>query len=1033
MLAAGALQAQMLKIVSPEKNSVSLMTRQAVIVSGRPNTNVVLYANGAAVDSAAIRPDGVADFLNIPVLQGPVLFVVKSNNGVGESDSVKIHIAGEPTNIIIEPLNDNFVADGRSTAKFRVIATDKFGVVIPSTYFISLSVDSTVTLIADDNDPNQAGVQKSINNGVVEFEVKAPAQSTVATVKAAWGKVYAEQHIEFATPNVPLMIVGSADASATRLSTSGDLSQLKNKNNLDAGFHNSGRLAFYGRGTVWNKYLLTASFDNERRQRDRLFQDLDPDVLYSIYGDNSRVDYTAQTSNPFFVKLERNRSYMMFGDFNTGLHQNELARYDRTFTGVSGHYETRSEKLDAFATLTDRKVVQDEIRGQGISGFYFLGSSNVVPGSEKVRIEVRDKRHNEIILSRIDKARFGDYEIDYTQGTLFFKQPIASIDQSGNPTYIVVSYESQGGFAESYVAGGQAEKEIAKGLTLGATAVTEERKPTNYTLYGANARYQYTNRFNASAEFAHGADLENAGSAWKIEAGGSPVERMQLKSYFRKVENGFVNQTAGAGGTGEIGSTKYGVGGIYDGLFETKLAADYYRSEQSSGNANVIVNSLSGGIERKLFDFASLSLRAENLAYESRRTDTSVTNNRQSTLVNGKMTVRATERLNITGEYEHSFSETKNQEAKPSSGAVGLEYRVLDNVTVSAQQRFYLNNGSTSVFGIGSNVGYGTTVTGRYEIGNGINGRRNQASIGLKNTTKLTDDLTSNIQFERTRALDRNFVEAQTNDNDALSLGFEYLPKKTYKATIKGEIGKTAQSFRRNLTFGGDIRIANDFTLIDKFTYYEEDRNQPQVVNNTFSDGTLSLNQIGVGIGSGLMKRMDNAIGLAYRPIDVDWLNAIGKYQKKMEFNGLVSPQTSSNVDIISLHTFIEPFGGMEIGTKYAMKYATEEAYGLTASTITDFYLVRAEYNLRWNGFDVAAEYRILNSRIVNQANSNSIKNGYSAEVGYVAFENIHVGVGYNFVGTEDKDLVSKDYWSAGPFVSFRMKFTEKILNMFNK
>ncbi|MBI2429526.1 MAG: hypothetical protein HYV29_12180, partial [Ignavibacteriales bacterium] len=620
----------------------------------------------------------------------------------------------------------------------------------------------------------------------------------------------------------------------------------------------------------------------------------------SIYGDNSRVDYTAQTSNPFFVKLELNRSYVLFGDFNTSFSQNELARYDRTFTGVNGHYETRSEKVDMFATLTDRKVVQDEIRGQGISGYYFLGSSNVVSGSEKVRVETRDKRHNEVIISRIEKGRFGDYEIDYVQGTLYFKQPVPSIDQNGNPIYIVVSYESQGGFANSYVAGAQGEKRIIDGLTVGASAVTEERKPTNYSLFGFNTRYTLGNTLMANAELAHGSDVANSGSAWKLELGGSPVERMQLKSYFRKVESGFVNQTAGAGGSAEIGSTKYGVGGSYDGLYETKLVADFYRTEQSSGNADVFVNSITGGAERKITEFASLAFRVENLQYVSERKDSMVTgkpltDERQSTLLNAKTTVRASSRINVTGEFEHSISNSAKEEVKPSSGAVGVEYRMFDNVTLSAQQRFYLNNGSTSVFGIGSDVGYGTTVTGRYEIGNGISGRRNQASIGLKNTTKLSEELTSNLQFERTRALDRNVAEAATNDNDALSLGFEYLPKQSYKASIKGEVGKNTQSLRRNLVFGGDIRIANDFTLIDKFSYYEENRVQPQVANQSFADGTLSANQIGSGIGSGLIKKLDNAIGVAYRPVDFDWLNAIGKFQKKVEFNGLVAPQRADH------------------------------------------------------------------------------------------------------------------------------------------
>lgn len=1009
-----------------------MLTRQAVIISGAPGVKIVLRANGAVIDTGVVRVDGIYDFLNIPVVAGPVTFTVTSITGMPEVDSVLIHIAGEPSSIELTMENKKLFADGKTKVSVKGIVKDKFGIAIPSSYLISLASD-TVQLLAQDADPNQGGLQLQIDKGVISFEILAPQSALLSTITANWGAVKTQKEIEFNTPVVPLMIVGSANAEGAQLSTSGSLTGLQNEHSLDAGLHGAARLAFYGRGTVWQNYLMTASFDNERRQKDRLFRDLDPDVLYSIYGDNSKVDYTAQTSNPLFLKLERNRSYAMFGDFNTAFTKSELARYDRTFTGINSHFENRSTNADAFVTVTDRKVVQDEIRGQGISGYYFLGSSNVVPGSEKVRIEIRDKRHNEVIINRAEKARFGDYEIDYVQGTLFFKQPVAGIDQNGNPIYIVVSYESQGNTATNYVVGGQAEHQILNGWKAGITAVTEERSPKNYTLLGLNTHYAIGNTFATSLELASGSDVNTSGSAWKIDVSGSPMERMQLKSYFRKVEAGFVNQTLGAGGAAELGSTKYGGGILYDGLWETKLSSDFYSSEQKSGTSNVFVTSIIGGVERKVTERANVQLRLENLKYQNEHLDTNLTETNQSTLISGKASYRVTDRLNMTGEYEQSLSNSTATQIKPSSGTVGAEYRILDNATLSVQQKFYVGAGGSTIFGIGSDLGYGTSMTAKYEIGSGINGQRNQASIGLKNVTKLTDELTSNIQYERTRALDRNLAEAKTSDNDAFSLGLEYLPKKNYKTSIKGEWAKNSQAIRRVLTFGGDVRFANDFTAIDKFTYFEEARIQPQSSTNTFADGTLSANQIGSGLASGLMKKFNNALGLAYRPVNFDWLNAIGKYEKKIEFNGVVAPQSSYNVDILSLHTFIEPIIGLEIGTKYAMKYATEEAYGLTASTITDLYLVRAEYDLRWNNFDVAAEYRILNSRIVDQANSNTIKNGYSAELGYVLFKNFHVAAGYNFVGTADRDLVGRDYWSAGPFISLRMKFTEKILEYFQK
>lgn len=1031
MLATTSVNAQVF-ISEPKEGAMSQFTSQFLSGVGPTGLRVVLYVNGIALDTTTIRPDGVFEFNGAIVPPGPVQFMVEVKNPIGQvmKATRNIHVYGPVDSVIVNMPNAGVRADGRTRIDVTASVVDKWGKKIPNGYFVTVESDSLLIDLKD-VDPNTPGIQVRLVNGEVQLPVVAPKNAGIYSLKVRASDVTTTVHTEFNTPIESLMLVGSANVNASYLSTSGDLSELKNKDLLDNGFHNDGRLALYGRGSVWGDYLLTASYDNTRRG-DRLFQEVDPDVLYGIYGDNSTVDYTAQSNNPFFVKLERNRSYAVFGDFNTSLSLNELARYDRTFNGAKAHYESTKDNADVFVTLTDRKVVQDEIRGQGISGYYFLGKSNIVMGTEKVRIETRDKRQNQIIISRAEKGRYGDYEIDYNQGTLFFKQPIPSIDSDGNPVYIIVTYEAITKTVTdySYVMGVQGEKEIATGLRVGGTAVLDKSN-NDFTLLGTHARYEIAKGFGMSGEFAKGFDnLNSGGNAWKVDANGSPIEKLTMKSYYRKVEAGFMNQTMGAGGlSGESGSTKYGVSAAYDGIANTKLTTEFYQTIQPTNGANATISSMQATADRSFGDIATIGTRVENVSYETPLDTVS----RQSTLVALRGTLRPADRLNLIGEYEQSISSSVAEQVKPSSATIGAEYRIINPVTLSFNQKFYGNGANASVFGVNTNLGYGTTAMGTYQIGNGISGQRNQYSIGLKNTTKITDELTSNIAVERTRALDRNIVEVKTNDNDAVSLGFEYVPQASYKAAIKGELGKNQQSIRRNMTFGGDIRIANDFTLIDKFSYYEEESTKPQAAGNTFADGTLGSTQIGNALNSGVMKKLNNAIGLAYRPVNFDWLNAIGKYEKKVEFNGLVEPSTSYNVDIMSLHMFVEPIIGLEIGTKYALKLATDEAFGLSASTVTDFYLIRAEYDLRWNNFDVAAEYRVLNSRIANQANSNSIKNGYSAEVGYVAFENIHVGVGYNFVGTEDRDLVGKDYWSAGPFVSFRMKFTEKILNLFNK
>jgi hypothetical protein len=184
-----------------------------------------------------------------------------------------------------------------------------------------------------------------------------------------------------------------------------------------------------------------------------------------------------------YAKVERDQSYALFGDYTTLVTRNEFSAYNRAFTGAKIHAEQKEFVADLFGTVTNRKVVQEELRGQGISGYYYLQQNNVVTGSERVRIEVRDRFHSEVIITRKDKARYSDYEIDYIQGSLYFKQPIPSLDDQNNPVYIVVSYEAIANTSDNLVLGGAAELRAIDNLTLGATAVVESRTPgTTYSL-----------------------------------------------------------------------------------------------------------------------------------------------------------------------------------------------------------------------------------------------------------------------------------------------------------------------------------------------------------------------------------------------------------------------------------------------------------------------------------------------------------------------------------------------------------------------
>ena len=128
--------------------------------------------------------------------------------------------------------------------------------------------------------------------------------------------------------------------------------------------------------------------------------------------------------------------------------------------------------MSGFAARTDTGLVQDELQGDGTSGLYHLSRSPIVIGSDKLRIEIRDRFEITRVVDTRELSRFIDYDLDYERGTVFFKEPVPSRDQNLNPVFIVADYEVRTGGEDETAAGVRvATKLAADKLELGASAV----------------------------------------------------------------------------------------------------------------------------------------------------------------------------------------------------------------------------------------------------------------------------------------------------------------------------------------------------------------------------------------------------------------------------------------------------------------------------------------------------------------------------------------------------------------------------------
>jgi hypothetical protein len=277
-----------------------------------------------------------------------------------------------------------------------------------------------------------------------------------------------------------------------------------------------GRLAFYVNGKVSEKWRLTASADTREgpvedlfsnfldKSPESLFRRIDPDNYYPTFGDDGVVEETAPTLGKFYVKLNQGENYGMWGNFKVGYLGNELAHVDRGLYGANAHYGSvastsfgeRRYAIDGFAAEPGTVSSYEEFRGTGGS-LYFLHHQDILAGSERVRIEMRDKDSG--IVTGVVNLRPGmDYDIDYLQGRVLLSEPLSSTADdnllvrssglSGDQAYLVTRYEYTPGFDEldAVAIGGQGHYWFNDHVRVGLTANTNEEGDADSSLHAAD-------------------------------------------------------------------------------------------------------------------------------------------------------------------------------------------------------------------------------------------------------------------------------------------------------------------------------------------------------------------------------------------------------------------------------------------------------------------------------------------------------------------------------------------------------------------
>ncbi|MBD3264960.1 MAG: DUF11 domain-containing protein, partial [Candidatus Omnitrophica bacterium] len=287
-------------------------------------------------------------------------------------------------------------------------------------------------------------------------------------------------------------LVALGDAVIGKMSASGNIAPVRDKDKYQSGYYFDGRFAYYLKAKVKGKYLITASYDSAR-ERGGFERFIDPDKYYPVYGDSSSVVDDTNTRGKFYLLIEWDKSYLTWGNYETDIKDVDLAAYNRTLYGGKLHYQSVSTTkygdpdtvFIVFSAETDKLPAHNEFLSTGGS-LYYLKHTDVVEGSDMVKIEVRDKDTG-IVKNSYTAEEGVDYEIDYDQGRIIFSKPVDMIASSeeliqsgvslGDLVYVVVDYEYEPDeFLDEGTYGARVTQQLTDNIKVGTTYIKDEKE-----------------------------------------------------------------------------------------------------------------------------------------------------------------------------------------------------------------------------------------------------------------------------------------------------------------------------------------------------------------------------------------------------------------------------------------------------------------------------------------------------------------------------------------------------------------------------
>ncbi len=881
-----------------------------------------------------------------------------------------------------------------------------------------------------------------------------------------------KKQLNVSLDNDYFFMVGLADLTVGENKVSGSVEPLAaDEHHYGGDIFVDGRLAFYLKGKVRGKYLVTAQMDTGTEDIENLFDDfhrkdpnsvfrrLDPDQYYPVYGDDSILIDDTDSQGKLYVRVDWDRSRLIWGNYNTNFTGTEFAPFNRSLYGAQLRHDSTVDtslgdakhSVNAFASKAQSLFRHNEFLGTGGS-LYYLRDTDIVAGSEKVWVEVRQAGTSRVV-NRVPLVAGRDYDIDDFQGRLILRRPLLSVAAEGGPsiirdepldgnqTYLIVDYEYSPqnlDFNESS-AGVRAKKWLGNNVGVGGTWVYEQREGDDYEIRAADITLKKSNETFVKTEVAQSTSSQTSGSflstdgglsfepfvsnnaqstgnAFGIEArvsllDFSPDSRpVELGGWARRQQAGFSTANTDTG----VHTTDLGIEAVARPFDKIALQARASRLEKRNLSTE---SSIAAQADYAYSDRVGLSTEVKNSREENLVNST----NGESTLLAGKISVDVTPKINIYGinqlTLQHSGTQTRN-----NSATVGATVEASNSVNVRGEVSMG-DRGSSALLGTEVNVSDTYSVYTNYtysfsesqvEKNSFVLGQRKTLSSQLKvySEHQFTDE-DSRTGFAHTVGLDQKLTEYTSFSLSGQRAVVENENgENTERNTVSAGLAyqKDKARFNSKLEYRWDESASVDteqWVTTNRFEY----RNSPSFrwqgkFNAAITDDKLADEDA---------RFIEAGIGFALRPVSDDRLNMLARITY---LNDLQPLSQSTSTDQRSLITSIEGLYDLShrwsVGSKLAHRESEirlERNTGVWIGNDASLVSARLRYKATF-GIDATAAYHWLYS-----GSTDGLRQGALLTVGRRVGDNLTFSVGYNFTSFDD-NLANDSFDVKGWFVN---------------